>query len=76
MHTNLHISPRTLSRAELVDVMGKAQAPLTKRSDGRPTVILMCGLQGAGKTTAVSKLARWSLNQSFAKKPLLVAADV
>jgi signal recognition particle subunit SRP54 len=52
--------------------MGSAQAPLAKRTDGRPTVILMCGLQGAGKTTAISKLAQWSLDQKFATKPLLV----
>ena len=48
----------SLLAAELVDIMGSSQAPLIKRTDGRPTVILMAGLQGAGKTTAVSKLAK------------------
>ena len=40
-----------LLAAELVEVMGQAQVPLTRRSDGRPNVILMCGLQGAGINT-------------------------
>jgi signal recognition particle GTPase len=31
---------------ELVDTMGAAQTPLTRRSDGRPNIILMAGLQG------------------------------
>lgn len=43
---------------ELVDVMGSKQAPLAQREDGNPTVILMAGLQGAGKTTASAKLAK------------------
>jgi signal recognition particle subunit SRP54 len=66
----------SLLAMELVEIMGKAQAPLTKRTDGRPSIILMSGLQGAGKTTAAAKLASWSIKQQYAKKPLLVAADV
>jgi signal recognition particle subunit SRP54 len=66
----------SLLAAELVETMGQAQAPLTRRTDGRPNVILMAGLQGAGKTTATAKLASWAKRQSYAKKPLLVAADV
>lgn len=65
-----------LLAAELVDTMGQAQAPLIRRSDGRPNVILLCGLQGAGKTTAVAKLANWAIKQSYGKKILLVAADI
>ena len=79
---------------ELVDTMGAAQTPLTRRSDGRPNIILMAGLQGrftylltylliysfyytgAGKTTAAAKLANWATKQSYAKKILLIAADV
>ena len=38
----------SLLAAELVETMGKAQVPLTRRTDGRPNIILMCGLQGAG----------------------------
>jgi signal recognition particle subunit SRP54 len=66
----------SLIAAELVEIMGQAQAPLTKRSDGRPNIILMSGLQGAGKTTAAAKLASWALKQSYSKKVLLVAADI
>ena len=39
-----------------------------------PTVILLAGLQGAGKTTAVAKLARWFKSQG--RNPLLVGADL
>jgi signal recognition particle subunit SRP54 len=39
-----------------------------------PTVVLMAGLQGAGKTTATAKLARWFLQQG--RNPLLVGADL
>ncbi len=38
-----------------------------------PTVILMCGLQGSGKTTSTAKLAKWLLQQG--KKPMLAACD-
>ena len=65
-----------LLAAELVETMGKAQVPLTRRSDGRPNIILMAGLQGAGKTTATAKLANWANKQSYSKKTLLVAADI
>lgn len=61
---------------ELVEVMGQSQVPLTKRTDGRPSIILMSGLQGAGKTTAAAKLASWAMKQKYATKVLLVAADV
>ena len=40
-----------------------------------PTVIMMCGLQGAGKTTASAKLAK-NLMKTMNKRPLLVACDV
>ena len=66
----------SLLAAELVEIMGKEQTPLTKRSDGRANIILMAGLQGAGKTTAVGKLANWATKQAYGKKILLVAGDV
>jgi signal recognition particle subunit SRP54 len=66
----------SLLAAELVEIMGQAQVPLIKRSDGRPNVILMAGLQGAGKTTAVAKLANWALRKDYSKRILLVAADI
>ena len=57
---------------ELVNVMGGENDPLAN-SDEQPTVILMAGLQGAGKTTATAKLGL--LLKEKNKKPLLVAAD-
>ena len=39
-----------------------------------PTVVLLAGLQGSGKTTAAAKLARWFIEQG--RHPLLVAADL
>ena len=61
---------------ELEELMGPAETGLTyvqKRLG--PTVIMMVGLQGAGKTTTTGKLARWLMHHKQAK-PLLVAADV
>jgi len=57
---------------ELVNVMGGENDPLAN-SEKQPTVILMAGLQGAGKTTATAKLGL--LLKEKNKKPLLVAAD-
>lgn len=59
---------------ELVELMGPEDAALQIAKEG-PTVILMAGLQGAGKTTTCAKLARM-LRDRFQKRPLLVAADV
>ncbi len=57
---------------ELVNVMGGENDPLAN-SEEQPTVILMAGLQGAGKTTATAKLGL--LLKEKNKKPLLIAAD-
>src|SRR5699024_8000369 len=59
---------------ELTNLMGK-EASKIAQSDKPPTVILMSGLQGAGKTTTTGKLANL-LRKQFNKKPLLVACDV
>ncbi|BDR56107.1 signal recognition particle protein [Xylocopilactobacillus apis] len=59
---------------ELTDVMGAEAASLNK-SKHIPTIVLMVGLQGAGKTTAVGKLARKLVEENNAR-PLLIAADV
>jgi signal recognition particle subunit SRP54 len=59
---------------ELVELMGPEDARLEFASKG-PTVILMAGLQGAGKTTTCAKLAK-HLRERHGKRPLLVAADV
>ncbi len=60
--------------AELVELMGPEDARLVFAKSG-PTVVLMAGLQGAGKTTTCAKLARF-LRDKHQKRPLLVAADV
>jgi signal recognition particle subunit SRP54 len=58
---------------ELTALLGGEQAPLTF-SPRPPTVIMLCGLQGAGKTTHAGKLA--TLLRRQGRNPLLVAADV
>ena len=58
---------------ELVALMGSENAKLSV-SSAPPTVIMMAGLQGAGKTTLVGKLGLYLKKQN--KKPLLVACDV
>ena len=58
---------------ELTAIMGETQSKLTIAS-APPTVIMMCGLQGAGKTTHAAKLAAMYKKQG--KRPLLVACDV
>ncbi|MFQ6090119.1 MAG: signal recognition particle protein, partial [Candidatus Bipolaricaulia bacterium] len=63
-----------LVHEELATVMGGKLAELDL-SD-RPTVIMLVGLQGSGKTTTVGKLARYLVKKGRAKRPLLVAADV
>lgn len=58
---------------ELARLMGGEAAPLNL--SGNPTVILMSGLQGSGKTTFSGKLAK-KLKSEQGKRPLLVAGDV
>ena len=58
---------------ELIALMGSKNAKL-EVSPKLPTVIMMCGLQGAGKTTLCGKLALYLKKQG--KKPLLVACDI
>ena len=58
---------------ELTDLMGSEAIGLNLES--KPTVILMSGLQGSGKTTFTGKLAL-HLEKKHKKKPLLVACDV
>lgn len=59
---------------ELISVMGSANEGL-KLAVQPPAVILMAGLQGAGKTTSVAKLARY-LKEREKKKVLVVSADI
>lgn len=58
---------------ELIALMGSKNSKL-EVSSKLPTVIMMCGLQGAGKTTLCGKLA--ILLKKQGKKPLLVAGDI
>ncbi|MBQ4535806.1 MAG: signal recognition particle protein [Clostridia bacterium] len=58
---------------EMIELLGSGNAKLGV-SPKPPTVIMMCGLQGAGKTTMCGKLA-YHLKKS-GKKPLLVACDI
>ena len=58
---------------QLVEVMGGSNAPLA-RDERKPTVVLMAGLQGAGKTTATAKLGLHL--KELGRSALMVAADV
>ncbi|OHV10876.1 signal recognition particle protein [Kushneria phosphatilytica] len=58
---------------ELEAIMGEANVPLELKQ--KPSIILMAGLQGAGKTTSVAKLAKY-LREREKKKVLVVSADV
>src|SRR3954454_20901709 len=59
--------------AELVSALGGETLKVTYASKP-PTVVLMAGLQGSGKTTNAAKLARWFKAQG--RQPLLVGADL
>ncbi len=59
---------------ELTDLMGPVDHAI-RRSEIGPTVIMMVGLQGSGKTTTCGKLARY-FREKHGARPLLVAADI
>lgn len=63
-----------LVNEELVALMGSETTEIALRPSNEITVLLMCGLQGAGKTTTTAKIA-WKLKKK-GRKPLLVACDV
>ena len=58
---------------EVVELLGGEVAPLCV--SGNPTILMLVGLQGSGKTTTSGKLANY-LRKKEAKKPLLVACDI
>lgn len=58
---------------ELTKLMGETESKISFASNP-PTIIMMCGLQGAGKTTMSGKLSR--LFKQKGKRPLLVACDI
>ena len=59
---------------ELTNLMGGGTAKLTMANNG-PTVVMMVGLQGAGKTTTTAKLAGL-MRKQYTERPLLAACDV
>jgi signal recognition particle subunit SRP54 len=61
-------------KEELTELMGGEQSKIAS-ANRPPTVIMMVGLQGAGKTTTTGKLANL-LRKKYNRKPLLVAADI
>lgn len=58
---------------ELVNLLGGEAAPLVV--DKKPTILMLVGLQGSGKTTTAGKLANF-LRKKHSKNPLLVACDI
>ncbi len=60
-------------RDELQELLGGDSAPLV--TDKKPTILMLVGLQGSGKTTTIGKLANF-LRKKHSKKPLLVACDI
>ncbi|WP_406616715.1 signal recognition particle protein [Mycoplasmopsis adleri] len=59
---------------ELVNILGGTVKPITITK--KPYIIMMCGLQGSGKTTACAKIAYYLKKKKQIEKPLLVAADI
>ena len=72
------ISPREqfikIVHDELVTLMGSDESAL--KLQGNPAIIMMCGLQGSGKTTHSAKIARYARKEGLCKRPLLVACDL
>jgi signal recognition particle subunit SRP54 len=59
---------------ELVTLMGGQEIGINL--EGKPAVLMVCGLQGSGKTTHCAKLAKYLKKKGEAKTPLLVACDL
>jgi signal recognition particle subunit SRP54 len=59
---------------ELVSLMGGEEEKLAL--NGKPSVIMLCGLQGSGKTTQCAKLANYLKKNNECRNPLLVACDL
>src|SRR5688572_12390989 len=60
-------------RDTLTETLG-GTAERFRCSPSPPTVVLLCGLQGSGKTTTAAKLARWLVREG--KKPMMAACDI
>ncbi|MFN3684604.1 MAG: signal recognition particle protein [Fimbriimonadaceae bacterium] len=61
-------------RDELTELLGGSSPSRFRWAPSPPTVVVLCGLQGSGKTTTAAKLAKWMLSQG--KKPMLAACDI
>ncbi len=59
---------------ELIALMGTQEAPLNM--SGSPMVLMLCGLQGSGKTTTAAKLAHFLQKKPYLKKVLVAACDL
>lgn len=60
-------------RDELIALLGGEVEPI-RWASSPPTVFMLCGLQGSGKTTTCAKLARWARSQG--RKPMMAACDL
>jgi len=60
-------------RDELTELLG-GEPPRFNWSPSPPTVVVLCGLQGSGKTTTAAKLSKWLQKQG--KRPMLAACDI
>jgi signal recognition particle subunit SRP54 len=61
-------------RDELTTMLGGDEPVKFQWASAPPTVVLLCGLQGSGKTTTAAKLAKWMVAQG--KKPMMAACDL
>ena len=75
IHTALNPAQQVIKvvNDELVEILG-GQALNLAYSDKPPTVVLLAGLQGVGKTTNAVKLAKWFKSQG--RNPILIGADL
>ncbi|MGL4348424.1 MAG: signal recognition particle protein [Chlamydiales bacterium] len=64
----------TIVHEELIRIMGETEALIETNSF--PSVFMLCGLEGSGKTTTSVKLAAYLIKNNIRKKPLLIAADL
>ena len=62
-----------LVKDELISLLGNDYEPL--KAENNPTIIMLAGLQGSGKTTTCGKIANY-VRKKYNKKPLLVACDI
>lgn len=76
VYTKLNPSEMVIKivKDELVELLGSDRSELAYNKN-KPTIIMLVGLQGSGKTTTIGKLANL-LRKKKGKKPLLIAADV